>query len=166
MPALPNIRRGSKVAIGVSWSKRHDLRLKRDFLDRLEARLNPRTDFTFNVWDSEMTPIGEDWKPLILRELAARPFAMPLLSPAYLSSKFITTYEWPLAASSILLPVGLVPIDLTPEVLTPGVSRRQIFTVDRGFYSQMKGNQAKNDFVDAFVKAMVARLATLSLTAA
>jgi hypothetical protein len=90
---------------------------------------------------------------------------MPLLSPGYLNSGFITTYEWPLAAASILLPVGLVPIDLTPGVLTPEVTRAQIFTVDRGFYEDMKGSQQKNGFVDAFVKAMIARLDTLGLAA-
>ncbi|MDR1266222.1 MAG: toll/interleukin-1 receptor domain-containing protein [Propionibacteriaceae bacterium] len=164
MPLI-NVNR-PPVAIGVSWSARDETykTLKRDLLDRVRVRLVSRVDFAFDLWDSELVPLGLDWKPAILHELDTRPYAMPLLSPGYLASPFIITEEWPRAARSTMFPVSLIPVDLTPGVLTPAVTARQIFSADGKSYSQLSGNAARDQFADDFIKAMINRLNTPTVT--
>ncbi|MDR1152845.1 MAG: hypothetical protein LBK72_10330 [Bifidobacteriaceae bacterium] len=159
MTPAPTIARGPDVAIGVSRADT-DEPLFSDFLQRLRIRLSPRRDYTFDVWDSSLLPIGVrgGWRREVLRELDKRPYSMPLLSYEYLASDFIKTEEWPRAARAIMFPVGLGTIDLDPDVLSPPVAIEQIFTFNHKFFDHMRGNQAKNDFVNAFVKAMIDRL--------
>lgn len=151
------VQRGPDVAIAVSWASEEE-ELKNDFLHRLRVRLNSHVDYTFDVWDSSMTPAGLLWQKEVIRQLDSRPYAMPLISPAYLDSEFIRTEEWPRAACAVMFPVGLVPVTLKKDVLNPNVTAPQLILSGGKFFSDMEGKRQKDAFTNHCIEAIINRL--------
>src|SRR5262249_38962542 len=133
----------TRASLFLSWCHR-DVALKEDLLGRLAPDLAILSGVRIEWWEDSHLVLGEDFRAAILGELAGCDYGVLLLSPGYLASDFITTYELPRfvgpAADRGALPVALrrVPLDGSRDLV--GLDRLQIFTYRGRAFGELTGD--------------------------
>ena len=99
----------------------------------LRPQLATADGFRFEPWmDTEILP-GEDWNLQIQTAANACDFGLLLVSPAFLSSKYIVEKELaPLLAKPMVVPVGLHPIVFNGTMDLKGLAERQLYRDPQG----------------------------------
>jgi hypothetical protein len=94
----------------------------------LEPHFRSSANFDFGEWTDHKILPGEHWRGEIEKALEQAHCGLLLLSPAFLSSPFITEQELPvLLAKPMLVPVALQQILLDGSIDLKGLGDRQIF---------------------------------------
>ena len=123
------------------------------FMKGLVEMLAPSKKYDFEVWwDNAILP-GETWSDEINNALEECALGILLLSPAFLSSDYITKNELPKLIGmreKVVIPIILRKVNLKLHDLK-GLEERQIFRLKAGpnnyrSYAQC-GTSQKNDFV-------------------
>jgi len=145
----------------VSFSQK-DKRLKDDLLERLEERFAAAANYRFVGWQDQHIGLGSNWHQEIQAAIKDCDFGLLLVSPAFLGSQYIKTYdlphfvaEGPLRpdARKPVAPVALKPILFDGSMDLKGLQERQVFRdKDRRAFQQLTG-KSKDFFADQlFVK--------------
>lgn len=111
----------------VSYAHRNS-GLTQNFIERLDDVLTPSKRFRYSRWHDVDLIVGEDWKEQIAEAIANCDFGLLLISPAFLSSSFITKSELPrfVSGEKASVPVMLQPVDFGLHDLK-GLQKKQIF---------------------------------------
>jgi hypothetical protein len=142
------------VDIGVTWAT-EDKDLDRKFLELLNVRLQRHGNYDYALWSSLDLINGLDFKDEIMSNLKQRPFALALVSPAWVASDFVWKFEWPIIQTKTLFAVGIEPIQLRPGRLDHPITKKQIFRYDGiKCFSEMPGRDGQRRFVDAYTEAL------------
>jgi hypothetical protein len=153
------------VTFFVSYAHGNSI-LANAFLEKLKDILAPSKRYEYHIWIDTGLIVGEDWETQIIAARDSCDFGLLLVSPTFLSSKFITQKELPLFVgekSKPSIPVMLQPVDFDLHDLK-GLDKKQIFRLDyHGFkepraYGECKGPR-KNTFVLELFKAIEKKLA-------
>lgn len=153
-----------KIKFFVSYA-RSNKDLANSFLEKLREMLAPSKKHEYILWRDTGLEVGEEWEKQILEALEGCDFGLLLISPGFLSSKFISEKELPVFVSGEKpsIPVMLQPIDFSKHDLK-GLEKRQIFRLDHeGFkepraYGECK-KQRRNTFVLELFRAIEDKLA-------
>ena len=98
------------------------------FLEVLRPQLQTSADFDFGEWNDHLILPGEKWREEIEQALTKCKFGLPLVSPQFLASSFITAKELPvLLAKPMVVPVGLHQILFDGSMDLKGLADRQLF---------------------------------------
>ena len=124
------------------------------FLDMFKEKTSAAKLFRYNYWDDSDLNIGKQWDESIQNAIQRCDFGLLLVSPAFLSSQYVTEKELPHYLDrdgKRCFPVMLAPVDFKRHDLK-GLESLQIFRLDsenfqkpRAF-TECKG-QRKEDFV-------------------
>lgn len=96
----------------LSWAH-GEVRAKKSFLKLLKPRLESCKNHEITWWEDSFILPGEKWLPQILEHLEDSDYIVQLVSPAFLASNFIRTYEIPGVGNTPMknvLPVMLVDV--------------------------------------------------------
>ncbi len=98
------------------------------FNEVLRPQLATAAGYTFERWmDRDILP-GEDWNLQIQNAVTACDFGLLLVSPAFLSSKYIIEKELAaLLAKPMVVPAGLHPILFDGTMDLKGLAPRQLY---------------------------------------
>ena len=98
------------------------------FLDVFQPQLASAAGYHFKLWmDRHILP-GENWKAEIAQALDKADFGLLLVSPQFLSSRFITEVELAaLLSKPMVVPVALHPVLFDGTMDLKGLAERQIF---------------------------------------
>jgi hypothetical protein len=114
----------------LSWSHQ-DLALKEDLVRRLTPDLSILRDLRIVWWEDSRQFVGEDFPAAVESALDGCDYGVLLLSPSFLASSYVTTYELPRfagpAADKGALPVALRPVPLDGSRELRGIEQKQIF---------------------------------------
>jgi hypothetical protein len=103
------------IKLFLSWSHK-DQSAKKDLCESLEDQLAILDDVEFQWWEASHIQTGDDWRHSILQRLDECDYALQLLSPGFLASRFIVSEEIPAFTGDGpmkgVFPVGLKPIPL------------------------------------------------------
>ena len=132
-----------------------DKPLKEDCLKRLGPLLHCAKTYEFIPWDDGDIVVGEDWFSSITHAIQQCDFGLLLVSPAFLSSSFISAHELPkfLPSSSSgyakrAVPVALKPIDFSRDFDLKGLEHMQIFRdADGKAFQQRSTGNTKDEWV-------------------
>jgi hypothetical protein len=152
------------VAVGVSWATA-DHRLKESFLKLLKPRLKLVRGCDFYIWDSDQLLVGLNQDQQIRDHLSGK-LAILLLSPEFFASDYIKgkELEWVRTPETIRIPVGLSPVPFDRERFdTWGIAKETVFTLNEGelrarFYSRLNTPAQREQFIDSFLRKLIARL--------
>jgi hypothetical protein len=146
------------VQLFVSYARANGA-LKTKLIDSLNLHLKLSRDFDFLSWQDSAIMMGEDWHEALDRALRSCTSGLCLLTPAFFSSDVIGKVEVPqlIDKPAGILPVLLEPLDFDNMDLGP-FNARQVFTLRRKAFSQMRSNADRDEFVMALFKAIVATL--------
>jgi len=131
-----------------------------ELVKRLHTRLSMYKKFEFERWDDKMIPVGERWKPEILKAIAACPVGLLIISPAFLSSKFIVEnelrgYVSPNPETTVsnrhAIPVALEEIPFGGEMDLKGLDELQVF-LHNGRHYLFYDDGGKREFVSNLCK--------------
>jgi len=126
----------------LSWSHR-DLALKDDLVSRLTPSLSILRGVRIGWWEDSHLLLGDDFRTAIVGELGGCDYGVLLLSPSYVASAFITTYELPRftgpAADRGALPVALRPLPLDGSRELQGIEQQLIFRHRGKAFSELSG---------------------------
>jgi hypothetical protein len=124
----------------LSWS-RQDLVLKEDLVRRLTPSLSILRGVQTSWWEDSHLLLGEDFLPAIAGELGGCDYGVLLLSPSYVASRFVTTYELPRfvgpTADKGALPVALRPLPLDGSRELHGIEHKMIFSYRGKAFSEL-----------------------------
>jgi hypothetical protein len=81
-----------KVSLFISYAHKNT-KLANDLLDKLSELLAPSKHYDFDLWIDKYINVGGKWKEQILNARDVADIGLLLISPAFLSSKFITEQE-------------------------------------------------------------------------
>ena len=141
-----------KVKIFVSYAHKNKVRAK-ELLNKLLELLEPSKNYVFDLWIDNYIDVGEKWQEQILAARDEADIGLLFVSPAFLSSKFITEKELPLFIgdeAKPMLPLMLSKIDFERHDLK-GLEQYQIFRFESNkfkeprAYSDLKPKR-RNDF--------------------
>ncbi len=102
-------------------------------LDLLRVQMAPSAKYDFRLWDDRAILTGELWEEEILQAIAESDLGLLLVSPAFLSSKFITDHELPRFVgneSKPSIPVEHETVNFGKHDLK-GLQEHQLFRLDR-----------------------------------
>jgi TIR domain len=126
----------------LSWSHQ-DLALKEDLLRRLTPNLSILHGVRAGWWQDSDLLIGDDFRLAIIGELGSCDYGVLLLSPSYVASPFVATYELPRfvgpAADKGALPVALRPLPLDGSRELRGIEQVMIFRYRGKAFSELNG---------------------------
>jgi len=128
----------------LSWCHT-DLEAKDALVRPLMDQLRILSGVELRWWEDTHIKIGEQWRRQIMARLGECDYGVLLLSPAFLASDFITTYELPAfvgrRAAKGALPVGLKRVPLDGSRTLHGVDRHQMFTLGPAgrFFTETRG---------------------------
>jgi TIR domain len=128
------------VRIFVSYAER-DRNLAESFLELLRRHFDAAKRTTATAWDFHQLLVGDRWHERIQAEIQQAQFGLLLISPAFLTSRYILEHElrhFVGEGAKPVLPVGLVPVDFERHDLK-GLEAHQIFRLDRRFCSELRG---------------------------
>ncbi len=157
-PGTPGARKAEETemreAINFFVSYAHGNKdLVGDFLKRLTDVLAPSKRYRYSRWQDSSLLLGEDWRAQIDAAIKHCDMGLLMISPAFLSSKFITENELPafVSGDKPVVPVMLQAVDFELHDLK-GLEKKQIFRFEcEGFtepraYGECK-SQRRNEFV-------------------
>lgn len=143
-----------KREIFLSWAHADQPAVER-LMTKLRPELASLKDMTVTVWADSEVHIGDEWRREILGRLEECDYALALVSPQYLTRRFIVHEEIPRIVGSgavtSVLPVGLKPVALDGSREWHGLDvrqmhlRRQPSGADR-FFNQLRGSAAQDEF--------------------
>lgn len=147
-----------EIKFFVSYAHKNS-KLVNDFLDRLTDVLKPSLLYDYSLWKDSALVIGANWKDEILEARETCDIGLLLISPAFLSSKFICETELPHfvgSARARSFPVMLWPVDFARHDLR-GLELLQIFRYqgpkfsEPRAYGECKSSRAREAFaLEAF----------------
>jgi WD40 repeat protein len=130
-----------------------DSKLKADLVERLLVRLNNHKSLRFQYWTDKDILVGSNWSQAIEQAMEACDFAILLVSPEFLSRKFIRDTELPyLYAKKPLIPVAVRPLPKSLDLR--GLEARQIFFDNGKSYVDKTTEGTKGQFIDALFEAI------------
>lgn len=147
----------------LSWAHGEG-RAKKSFLKLLKPRLESCKNHEITWWEDSFILPGEEWLPQILEHLEDSDYIVQLVSPAFLASNFIRTYEIPGVGNTPMknvLPVMLVDLPLWGAVEFFGINDNQIYrgtSSKRNSYISCKTELQRIEFVDGFVEQIINRI--------
>lgn len=149
-----------RVRVFISYAKKNQKGAE-DFIERFRDYCAPSKRHEYVFWQfAELAP-GSVWDEEIRRRLEACDCGLLLISPSFLSSRYIAEVELPalLQSGKPLIPVALAPFDLEKHDLL-GLETRQIFYYPESarFYTQLS-QKKKERFVAELFARMEERLA-------
>ena len=109
-----------EIKFFVSYAHKNS-KLVNDFLDRLTDVLTPSRLYDYSLWKDSALVVGENWNSQILEARETCDIGLLLISPAFLSSKFICKAELPHfvgSARAHSFPVMLWPVDFVRHDLS------------------------------------------------
>jgi hypothetical protein len=123
-----------------------------DFLTNLKELLGPSKSYDYEIWKDDINVlVGEEWNTEIHEAIKDCDLGLLLVSPQFLTSKYITREELAKFVKNQvkpIIPVLLNAVDFERHDLK-GLERHQIFALDhtgsRLSYSDSRGK--KGDFV-------------------
>jgi hypothetical protein len=131
------------VGLFLSWSHQ-DLPYKEDLVRRLTPNLASLRGLRVGWWEDSHLLLGDDFRTAIVGELGGCDYGVLLLSPSYVTSRFVTTYELPRfvgrTADKGALPVALrgpLPLDGSREL--HGIEQKMIFRYRGKAFSELNG---------------------------
>jgi hypothetical protein len=103
------------------------------FNEVFRPQLATSGQYKFERWMDTDILVGEHWKSEIKTALEECQFGVLLVSPNFLSSKFITEEELPvLLAKPMVVPVVLAPILFSGVMNLKGLAERQVYRDPQG----------------------------------
>ncbi len=141
-----------------------DTDLKKKLLSKLKPLLDTHADSHFEIWsDMEILP-GKKWFQEIQQAMQRCDFGLLLVSPAFLSSKFIQKHELPyLLENKLIIPVGLKPVLFGGSMDLKGLEERQVFRDDKTkTFIEKTVSRTQEDFALQLFKAICKLLAARS----
>lgn len=131
-----------RAGLFLSWSHQ-DLALKDDLVRRLTPSLSILRDLRIGWWEDSQLLLGDDFRSAIVAELGDCDYGVLLLSPSYVASAFVTTYELPRFAGPAAdrggLPVALRPLPLDGSRELHGIEQQMIFRYRGKAFSELSG---------------------------
>jgi WD40 repeat protein/uncharacterized protein YjbI with pentapeptide repeats len=165
------LRRGKlTVRFFVSYSRAsEESKLADDLLSRLRTEFGPSTRYNVNLWQDNYISIDQQWHTEIQKALEECDFGLLLLSPAFLSSKYIREDELPAFINpdgtpgrKPVIAVGLAKLDFGHQDLL-GLEEQQIYRWAKSpgctekFYSDLRIKEDKRLFAhELFLKCQTA----------
>ena len=143
-----------EIKFFVSYAHKNS-KLVNDFLDRLTDVLTPSRLYDYSLWKDSALVVGENWNSQILEARETCDIGLLLISPAFLSSKFICKAELPHfvgSARAHSFPVMLWPVDFVRHDLR-GLELLQIFRYqgpqfsEPRSYGECKSSRSREAFV-------------------
>lgn len=132
-------------------------------IELLSEQLKASKNYDYHIWFDKQLNVGEVWKNKICETINSCDLGLLLVSPSFLSSKFILEHELPKFTGENVIssvPVMLQPIDFERHNLR-GLEERQIFTLDgKAFYKCKSKN--KYEFSFELFKSIEEKLAAKS----
>lgn len=123
----------TKKTINIFISYAHkNKKLANELLSKLEDLLTPSKHFRFDLWIDNYIDVGEKWQAQILSARDDADIGLLFISPAFLSSKFITEKELPSFVgdeSTPMIPLMLSKVDFERHDLK-GLDEYQIYRLD------------------------------------
>ena len=165
-PSVPTSAGRSKIKLFVSYARKDD-KLVEPFLNKLKELLQPSRRFEYQFFKDNMNVlVGEDWNQVILEAIEECDLGLLLVSPQFLSSKYIAGVELSRFIDNHEKPI--VPVLLSKVEFdlqdTRGIESHQIFAMDnagvRTAYQQCKGEK-RNDFIHQLFRQLEERIAKL-----
>jgi hypothetical protein len=130
------------VGLFLSWSHQ-DEALKEDLVRRLTPDLSILSGLRIGWWEDSHLLLGDDLRSAVVGELGNCDYGVLLLSPSYVASPFVTTYELPRfagpAADKGALPVPLRPLPLDGSRELHGIEQTLIFRYRGKSFSELNG---------------------------
>jgi len=120
-----------KVSVFISYAHKNK-KLANELLDKLSELLAPSKRYEFDLWIDKYINVGEKWQEQILSACDKADIGLLLISPAFLSSKFITEKELPVFIGNKakpMLPLMLAKVDFEHHDLK-GLEEYQIFRLE------------------------------------
>jgi TIR domain len=137
------VTEASSVSLFLSWSHQ-DLALKDDLVQRLTPSLSILRGVRIGWWEDSHLLLGDDFRSAIVSELGGCDYGLLLLSPSYMASSFVATYELPrftgLAADKGALPVALRPLPLDGSRELRGIEQQMIFRYRGKAFAELTGS--------------------------
>lgn len=131
------------VGLFLSWSH-EDRVLKQDLVRRLTPNLSILRGVRIGWWEDSHLLLGKDFGAAIAGKLGSCDYGVLLLSPSYVTSNFVTTYELPRFVGPVAdkgaLPVALrgpLPLDGSREL--HGIEQRMIFRYGGKAFNEVNG---------------------------
>lgn len=159
-----------RVEFFVSYAHRNQ-QLAESFIDELMDMLRPSKAYEYVKWMDSAIVVGDQWQKQILDARDRCTFGLLLVSPAFLSSRFIGENELPhyvgegRAAS---IPVMLSKVDFQLHDLK-GLDELQIFRYSGRRYSEpraygeCKNGNPRSEFVHSLFQSIEKKLSLLDL---
>jgi len=146
-----------------------DMASANSLLHDLQVQLAPSLRYDYQLWRDTMLLVGEDWQVEICTALADSQLGLLLLSPAFLSSRFITNIELPhyLNNSKPVIPVMLQKIDFDLHDLH-GLVSKQIYRLqtpngELKAFGECRSRQQQQEYARKLFQQIEARLDRLKL---
>jgi hypothetical protein len=120
-----------KINVFISYAHKNKV-LANQLLNKLDEYLAPSKHYDFNLWIDKNINVGENWQEQILNARDVADIGLLLISPAFLTSKFITELELPVFIgdrAKPMLPLMLAKVDFERHDLK-GLDKYQIFRLD------------------------------------
>ncbi len=124
----------------VSYAE-HDRDVAEPLLDLLRRHFQAARRTAAEAWDFHQLLVGERWHARIQDEIESAQFGLLLVSPAFLTSRYILGHElrhFVGEGTKPVFPVGLVPLDFERHDLR-GIEAHQVFRLDGRFFSELRG---------------------------
>ncbi len=152
----------TKIRFFASYAAK-DGALAERLLEPLRSHLAASKRFAVTVWDFHRLLVGERWHVRILAELDRSDFGLLLLSPAFLTSRYIDEHELPRLVGKgekPVIPVCLRLIDLERQSMK-GLEQYQLFRLGGRTFSQLTTAAQRERFVFELYRQIEDRVASL-----
>ena len=126
-----------KVSFFISYAHKNNA-AKNRFMDLFIEQTMAAKDFKYCFWDDKSIMLGDDWHEAIQKAIQNCEFGILLVSPAFLSSKYIVENELPgylRVDGKRCFPVMISPVDFDRHDLR-GLEKKQIFRLGSSDFSQ------------------------------
>lgn len=151
-----------KIKFFVSYAHKNN-KLVTEFVGGLRELLTPSKSYDYEYWKDNQLTVGDKWNEQIQEAVAECDIGLLLITPSFLSSKYITENELPAFVNGKpCVPVMLTKVDLERHDLK-GLEARQIFMLNRDSfkkpraYSELK-KKRREDFVFELFQAIESKL--------
>lgn len=140
-----------KINIFVSYSH-STKKISINFINRLFDYIKPSKKYEYSYWMDNDLVIGKDWNNQILSAIKNCDCGLLLISPSFLSSKYIIDVELKtlINENKKIIPVALRKIDLNRHDLK-GLEKKQIFFYDKKnekrAFSELNSEKDKEQFI-------------------
>ncbi|MDI9518598.1 MAG: toll/interleukin-1 receptor domain-containing protein [Bacillota bacterium] len=140
-----------KINIFVSYSH-STKKISINFINRLFDYIKPSKKYEYSYWMDNDLVIGKDWNKQILNAIKNCDCGLLLISPSFLSSKYIIDVELKtlINENKKIIPVALRKIDLNRHDLK-GLEKNQIFFYDKKnekrAFSELNSEKDKEQFI-------------------